>query len=439
MMNLWLIIALLLGIAVIILISPLLKSRQSKTLLSDKQQNIDIFKERLGELEQEKVQNNLDEATFLQLKLELEKSLLSDVQGDVEKTVNDTSVTSTHWVIAAVLSFLVMGASLGIYNQLGRSDDYALSLVTPVQAETNPQTESKSQTAEEKAAPSFDKMTAMLEAKLKQDPTDLQKWFLLANTYSVTGDFDNAAKAFASALKQMPKDDPNLAAVTGSYAQMLFQGAGEVITPETEKAISAALTLDPKESSALILKGIKTYMEKDLTGAIALWEQAKEKASPQVLKQFIEPTIAQTKINLGGKATSPTQTAATTKKPIQSSQTETTVSAKITIKLDLQADLKAKTKPDDIIFIFAQKEGGRMPLAAERLQVKDLPKTIILDDSKSPMPTAKLSSQEFVNITARVSFSKQPMASAGDFFTNQNHVAVKSSSVLNMTINQVKK
>ncbi|MCK4493221.1 MAG: c-type cytochrome biogenesis protein CcmI [Methylococcales bacterium] len=433
MMNLWLIIALLLGVAVIILIFPLLKSRQSKILLSDKQQNINIFKERLSELEQEKAQNNLDEATFLQLKLELEKSLLSDVKDDTEKTLNEISVTSTHWVVSAVISFLVIGASLGIYNKLGRSEDYALSLITPVQAETKPQT------ADEKAAPNFDKMTAMLEAKLKQDPTDLQKWFLLANTYSVTGNFNGAAKAYASALTQMPKDDPNLAAVTGSYAQMLFQGAGEVITPETQTAITAALTLDPKESSALILKGIQAYMEKDLTGAIAIWEQAKEKASPQVLKRFLEPTIAQTKINLSGKATAPTQIATTTEKPAKPPKTENTESAKITIKLDLQADLKAKTKPDDIIFIFAQKEGSRMPLAAERLLVKDLPKMIILDDSKSPMPTAKLSSQEFVNITARVSFSKQPMASTGDFFTSQNHVAVKASSVLKMTIDQVKK
>ena len=416
MTELWLVFAGLSAIAILIIFFPLIKPRNTDVNLGDKQQNIDIFKQRLAELEQEKNQGHLDENTFLQLKIELEKSLLTDVATGSETSLKKIPVTSSHWLITAVISLLVISVSFGFYFKLGRSDDFALSLTM------NAQAASKQTASGQKKAPSFEKVIVMLEEKLQKNPEDLEKWFLLANTYSAIGKFDKAANAFASAIKKMPQDDPTLAAVTGSYAQMLFQAAGEVVTPETEIAMKKALTLDPLESSALIIKGIQVYSTGDLKGAITQWEKAKIKASLHLLSSFIEPVLAQTKAKLG-------------QNPITSKPVNTTI-AKIEIKLDIRADLKSKTKANDIIFVFAQKVGGRMPLAAERLQVKDLPKTIVLDDTKSPMPSAKLSSVEFVDITARVSFTGQPKATQGDLFITTKKVAVTGSSPIEMVINQ---
>ena len=416
MTELWLIFAGLLLVAIVIIFFPLIRPHNTEVSLGDKQQNIDIFKQRLAELEQEKTQGRLEEETFLQLKNELEKSLLTDVSTDLEIALKNVPIRPSHWAVTAVISLLVIGVSLGFYFKLGRSDDFALSL------SMNAQAASKQTATSEKPAPSFEKIVVMLEKKLQENPADLEKWFLLANTYSAIGKFDKAANAFASAIKQMPKDDPTLAAVTGSYAQMLFQAAGEIVTLETETAMKKALALDPLESSALIIKGIQTYSTGDLKGAITYWEKAKTKASLHLLSSFIDPVLAQTRAKL---AKSPVN-----RKPVD------TATAKIEIKLDISPDLKAKTKATDIIFVFAQKVGGRMPLAAERLQVKDLPKTIILDDTKSPMPSAQLSSVEFVDITARVSFAGHPKAMKGDLFITTKKVAVTGSSSIEMIINQ---
>jgi cytochrome c-type biogenesis protein CcmH len=206
---------------------------------------------------------------------------------------------------------------------------------------------------------------------------------------------------------------------------MLFQAAGEILTSEIETVMKTALSLDPLESSALIIKGIQTYEAGDLKGAVTHWEKAKIKANLHTLNSFIEPVLAQTRAKLGKSLVK--------KKPVN------TTAAKIEITLDISADLKAKTKAEDIIFVFAQKVGGRMPLAAERLQVKDLPKTIILDDTKSPMPSAKLSSVEFVDITARVSFAGHPKATKGDLFITTKKVAVTGSSPIKMMINEIVK
>lgn len=78
-----------------------------------------------------------------------------------------------------------------------------------------------------------------------------------------------------------------------------------------------------------------------------------------------------------------------------------------------------------------------MPLAVERLRVKDLPANIVLDDSKAAMPTAKLSSVDVVDITARISRSGQPMAQAGDLYITLEKVAVKNAPPLAMEIARI--
>ena len=87
----------------------------------------------------------------------------------------------------------------------------------------------------------------------------------------------------------------------------------------------------------------------------------------------------------------------------------------IEVILKLSPELAARAKPDDLVFIYAKAvTGPPMPLAAARKQVKDLPLTIILDDSMAMMPQMKLSSFSEVVVGARVSKSGSPSAQSGD-------------------------
>lgn len=418
MSGLWISLAGLLVLAFSFLVWPLLPfSRNKKGETSDqKQQNIDVFKERLAELESELNQGTLEPSTFEALKTELQKNLLQDVHES--KHLKQIPVNSKHWLIVLVFILLLSTLSLGMYFKIGRSDDLA-TYFSLAKNQTNQDT-----------APDMNQAIAMLEEKLRNDPDNKEKQILLANSYAVIGQYSKAAHMYASMAAKVAPDSDVYAGLIGAQAQSLFQSTGEKMTPKIQSLIKKALTVDPFEPSSLMLEGINAYTQKQFKQAISHWEKAKQKAGRTQVSQFINPAILSAQEQLGIKS-QPQLASKQPSKPDSASQ------ASVTINLTLDDALKSKVTDDQIIFVFARPVGGRMPLAAERLQVRDLPAKIILDDSKAAMPTATISSVEQVEVTARVSLSGQPMPNKGDLFVTLQNINVKQNPTLDMKINQI--
>jgi cytochrome c-type biogenesis protein CcmH len=144
------------------------------------------------------------------------------------------------------------------------------------------------------------------------------------------------------------------------------------------------------------------------------------------ISRFIEPAIKAAEGKLGVEGT--TTTAEITQ--------QSTSAGSVTINLTLSDALKSTADGDLTIFVFARPVGGRMPLAAERVKVKELPIQIVLDDTKAAMPTATISSVDKVEVTARISLSGQAMPQKGDMFTTIKGIVVKDNATLDMEINQ---
>ncbi len=424
MTALWLMIAGLILLAIGFICFPLLPfNRRKEYCVAQQQQNIDIFRDRLQELEQEKLQGNMTEAVFLKLKIELEKNLLKDTQGATVPQYADEDVTNKQWMLSVFMCVAVTVVSLAMYGVLGRSDDLFISQVMAnekpaEQNNTNPE------------AMSMEKAIAVLESKVAETPEDKEKLLLLANSYAAIGQFAKAANVYEKLSRKAEKGSEEYAGLKGAQAQSLFQLSNERMTKSVKVIIQQALKADPQEPASLMLLGIEAFTSENYQQAIDHWKKAKIKAEKPQIERFINPAIkaAQQKLGIAESQFSVEKTTA---------QATTTNAARVTIDLTLNPSLRDRVTDDQYIFVFARPNGGRMPLAAERIQVKDLPAHIVLDDTKAAMPTAKLSSAEQVEITARISKSGQPMPQPGDLYVTINGVEVKKQPVLALEINQV--
>jgi cytochrome c-type biogenesis protein CcmH len=101
----------------------------------------------------------------------------------------------------------------------------------------------------------------------------------------------------------------------------------------------------------------------------------------------------------------------------QAQERTQTPTSKLTVSgtVTLAASLLKKVQPTDTVFVVARPPtGSRMPLAALRVQVKDLPLQFTLDDSMGMSPAVKLSNAGKVIVSARVSKSGNAIPEKGD-------------------------
>lgn len=90
-------------------------------------------------------------------------------------------------------------------------------------------------------------------------------------------------------------------------------------------------------------------------------------------------------------------------------------SASLKVSVSLSPAVARRAAPQDTVFVFARAaQGPRMPLAIVRLQVKDLPTTVVLDDTHGMSPQMSLASVPEVVVVARVSKSGMAAAQPGD-------------------------
>ncbi|MEX8520320.1 MAG: c-type cytochrome biogenesis protein CcmI [Leptothrix sp. (in: b-proteobacteria)] len=288
-------------------------------------------------------------------------------------------------------------------------------------------------------------MVDRLAARMKENPNDGEGWTMLARSYTVLGRHAEAVPAYQKALA-LHVEDPSLLA---DYADSLAVVNKNSIEGEPLKLIERALKLDPDHTKALSLAGSAAFDRKDYASAVKYWERiiTSGKANPELVPQ-IQNSVAEAR-QLGGMPASTVQppaapmapaaaaTGMAPAAPAQAAAPAAAAGAFVAGKVTITAAMLGKTSPEDSVFIFARAaEGPRMPLAALRKQVKDLPVTFKLDDSMGMTPQMKLSSFDKVVVSARVSKSGNPIAQPGDLQGSSVPVALGSGD-LKIEINQV--
>ncbi|MCG8531277.1 MAG: tetratricopeptide repeat protein, partial [Desulfovibrionales bacterium] len=111
-----------------------------------------------------------------------------------------------------------------------------------------------------------EKITRDLEARVQEDPRDLDAWIHLGNLYFDTDQYTKSIKAYARALEL----DPNNANVITDMGVMYRRANQPQKAVET---FDRAIETDPTHEKARMNKGIVLFHDlDDLPGAMAAWE-----------------------------------------------------------------------------------------------------------------------------------------------------------------------
>lgn len=415
MTELWLGIALLSVLAAAFVLYPLYKARTSQAVIAEdvdrRALNIDIFQERLAELDDEFSAGNLDQENYDALKLELERNLLQDVDETTESVKESVSVTRQMIVTALLLAILVPSVGLVLYQQYGRADDLSLALNQPADPFNGQQ-------------PTLEQAVTELQSRLGNDPGNPEGWYLLANTYMGMQRYQDAAESYAKTLKYLPQDAPQYAGVNGQYAQALFFANQGQMNEQIRAEVDKTLSLEPFEITALGLLGIEAYESERYEDAIGFWRKALQNASAEQAESLKSGLrSAREKLIAAG---------------VSVPDMPELESVKLRLAVSIKPELMDRVKPDQPVFVFARPVGGRMPLAAVKLTVADLPTEVVLDDSLAMQPELRLSMAETVEVAARISTSGELRAAAGDLSGILPSVVLnEQTDILNLTIDKI--
>jgi cytochrome c-type biogenesis protein CcmH len=406
----WIITAAMIAVALAFIVPSLRRKSELKVSDRDKQ-NVVIARERLAELNNELAAGTLSDEEYEQTKLELEQTLLIDLEAG-DEVAAQAGGPGKAGMLALLFSVLFVAVvTVSVYLYLGTPQ-----LVDPAAMQA--------QQANQEL-PSIDEMVTTLVDRLKENPEDAEGWYLLGRTYMAMKDYQKAAFAFDK-LNQLVSDQPSIML---ALADALAMASGGDMQGRPAELIRKAVGLAPQDQTALWLAGMVEDQAGNHARALQHWGRLKpmladDPESTQQVDRLM--AAAQRKLAAAGPGEAVEQQAAA-----QPGQV-------ITARITLAADLAVRVKPEESLFVYARAlEGPKMPLAAVRLKVSDLPATVQLNDGQAMVPGMNLSGFDQVVVGARVSRSGNAIAASGDLLGEVSPVAVQGDAVVELVIDSV--
>jgi cytochrome c-type biogenesis protein CcmH len=320
----------------------------------------------------------------------------------------------------ALLAVTVIGASAGLY---------------PLWSNWNWHAPAPSEAA---AGPDVAAMVAKLEKRLQDQPNDLTGWLMLGRSYLALNRLDDAVVAFDHAYQL---DSKNVDAAMGLGEAMSMRAGGE-ITPRAAQLFEEALDLAPDNPKALLYGGFAAAVRGDRALARTRWQALKDLHPPPQIVQMLDARIAELGPASGSSAAGGGDAApAGTSAPPAGTSTSAGGSsgADVTVNISIAPALKSRLVSEAPLFVFAREPGSQgPPLAAKRLTSTAIGTQVHLSPADSMLPGRVLVSGRQVSITARVSFSGQPIPSAGDLYGELSY-DVGRDGVRNLVIDRIAK
>ena len=213
-------------------------------------------------------------------------------------------------------------------------------------------------------------------------------------------------------------DAANVEALLGLGEAVSIRAGGN-ITPAAVELFEHAVASAPDDPKALLYGGFAAATRGDRATARSRWMKLKSLHPPPEIDAMLDQRIAELGAAdltpAGSPAGSAPAAAAASAGAAGSTGGMGMVAA--TINLSIAPALRSRLTGDAPLFVFAREPGAQgPPLAAKRLTSSAIGTQVRLSSADSMIPGRALVAGQKVSITARISFTGQPIPAAGDLY-----------------------
>lgn len=407
----------MLFVAITILILPLVRVKQ-KTSVAYKQSNLGLYKSKVSELEADLEEGRIDKQHYMAAVKELDHELLLDVPEESKDSaaLHYAAKAKSQPVAAMIIAVFLPAFALLVYMQIG------------MHSETEQQV-AEQQTQNEQQA-SIEQMIKALAAKLDRDGGSPEEWAMLARSYKHVGQYEKSSAVFAKVIEMAPS-----ARLYLERAEAIALLNGKSFTGEARELVMKALELAPNSINTIWFAGVAEFQAGNYGESIDLLVQLAEEAhQDQEIGQSVRfyVSAAREKLIEQGRDVPPVE------ELLKVQVQEAASDVRLEVAVDIKAEVREKFDEDTVVFIYAKAtQGPRMPLAAQRLNLSDLPSTVILDDSMAMVAGMNISAFDSVLVSARASRAGSAIAQPGDYIGSAVVDDVSGTKKLDILISNI--
>ncbi|OOS07234.1 cytochrome c-type biogenesis protein CcmI [Moraxella cuniculi DSM 21768] len=406
--------AVLTVIVSLVVIFPWLRAKRS----SDNQLmaiNVQIFGERVAELDADKAAGVIDEASYQAQITELKRQLL-DAQTVAETHapvgVKGRAIVMIWIPILAATAYVLVADRTPVYALWQAQDtvgQVADDLLTG-KIDVPPEWAVKDSTA----------LISAMQTNVHRYAYDANRWMRLSELFLMLDAKPQALEALARANRLEPDNDE----IALIYAQTsVFVNEGR-LDAATRAALEGILAKTPNHEGAMMMMAMGESRAGNYTQAKA-W-------------------IARLRTNITQSSGDRSEALASLDKLIANiNQQEAAIAQGVSVVVNIAPNLLKEVKPDEVLFVSISDQAGGAPFAVKRVSVAQIQGAggvkVSLSDLDAMMPERTLSSARksaaTLVVNARISRAGSAIAQSGDLFANP--VVLDKQTEVALTISQL--
>ena len=338
--------------------------------------------------------------------------------------------------VALALVFALPAAGLWMYNNFGTPDGIDVVGSPRVVDEANPHAQQAGEMTD---------MIAGLKQRLEQNPGDLEGWLLLSRTLKASQQYAEAADALEQAHALAPDNPVVMVDLAEAW---IYETPDGRVSDSSMAMLKRALDINPNSQKGLWLMGIASMQQGDDPFAISYWQTLLEQLEPSSsVYQMVESQITEAQARMGmipGEASHEGHDHADMTADPANGQAATAAAEDdgtwngTRLVLDATDEAKLALENGAVLYVMIRSPGPAMgpPLGVRRVTSPSFPLEITITDQDSMLQERKISTEQQVQLQARVSLSGTPAAQAGDWQSEAKTVELVSASLVVLGINQ---